>query len=76
MDNVDCIGCGKCCGNHWLVRLEGKRERELFPDSIVFGKYIWTDECPYLIEGKCTIQEEKPHKCREYFCEEHFKLGN
>lgn len=73
MNEVTCIGCGECCKKHWLVRLTGKHEKQLFENQIVFGEFIWTDECSYLNDGKCTIQDIKPHKCKEYFCEKHFK---
>ena len=67
MDN--CIGCGKCCNKHWLLKLTSNSEIELFSDSVVFGSFIWTDECKYLIDNKCSIHENKPFKCKEYFCE-------
>lgn len=70
---IDCIGCGKCCSNKWLVKLTSKSEIDIFGDSVVFGNYIWTNECPFFINNKCTIQNEKPLKCKEYYCEKYFK---
>jgi Fe-S-cluster containining protein len=71
---VDCIGCGECCSKHWLLRLTGNHEKNMFKDHIVFGEYIWTDECPYFIDNKCQINDNKPHKCKEYYCEKYFKV--
>lgn len=70
---IDCIGCGNCCKNRWLLKLTSKSEINMFGDFVVFGNYIWTNECPFLINNKCTIQDNKPLKCKEYFCEKYFK---
>lgn len=64
-----CNACGKCCKKHWLLKLTGKKEIELFGDSVVFSEYIWTDQCMFFIKNKCSIHENKPFKCKEYFCE-------
>jgi len=65
-----CIACGKCCKKNWLVRLSSQREKDLFGDKVVFGEFIWTNECPYLIDNKCSIHDERqPFCCKEYFCE-------
>ena len=68
-----CIACGKCCKKHWLLKLTNEKEKELFKDSIIFGEFIWTDQCKYLKENKCINHDNRPYKCREYFCEEHIK---
>lgn len=65
----ECIGCGNCCKKHWLVKLTNKHELELFEGSVVFGDYIWTDECKYQIDNKCSIHENKPYRCKEFECE-------
>lgn len=65
----ECIGCGNCCKKHWLLRLTNNAEKELFPNHIVYGEFIWTDTCPYQVDNKCTIHENKPMRCTEYFCE-------
>lgn len=67
MDN--CIACGKCCHKHWIVKLLSNQEKELFKDQIVFGEYIWTDQCKFLKNNQCSIHEDKPYKCKEYFYE-------
>ena len=69
----DCQACGKCCEKHWLLRLIGEREISLFGDDVVYGSFIWVDQCKYNVDGKCTIHEDKPHKCKEYFCEGYFE---
>ena len=69
MDDVTCNACGKCCKKHWLLRLSGKHEMKLFEGQIVFGDFIWTNECKYLVDNKCNIHEYSPTKCKEYFCE-------
>jgi Fe-S-cluster containining protein len=66
---TECKACGKCCNKHWIVRLTSKHEIELFGDDVVFGNYIWTDECKFLKDGKCGIHDNKPKKCKDYFCE-------
>lgn len=66
----ECKGCGKCCQKHWLLKLTNKHEKKLFKDSIVYGEFIWTDECKFLKEGNCLIHDERqPYKCKQYFCE-------
>lgn len=72
-DHVACIGCGECCTKHWLLKLSSNHEKELFKEQLICGEYIWTDECKYLKDNICQINDNKPHKCKEYFCEEHFK---
>lgn len=69
MDN--CIGCGECCKKHWLLRLTSEREKTLFVNDIVYGNFIWTDKCKYFIDNKCSIHEEKPFRCKEYYCEKY-----
>lgn len=65
----ECKACGKCCEKHWLVKLTNDREKERFPQSKYDKGFMWTDQCPYLKAGKCTTHDDKPLKCREYFCE-------
>jgi len=69
MDN--CIGCGECCKKHWLLRLTSEHEKTLFVNDIVYGSFIWTDACKYYIANKCSIHEEKPFRCKEYYCEKY-----
>lgn len=61
------------CKNKWLLKLTNKSEIDIFKDFVVFGNYIWTNECPFFVNNKCTIQENKPYKCKEYYCEKYFK---
>jgi len=67
----ECKACGKCCRNHWKVKLTNRHELELFKGSVLDGGYIWTDECKFLSEdGKCmTHGDQQPEKCKQYFCE-------
>ena len=65
----ECKACGKCCQNHWLVQLFGETELKRFKKHLVYEKFIWTDLCPYLKNGKCNIHDIKPYRCRQYFCE-------
>lgn len=70
MNINDCISCGKCCEKHWLVKLTSDKEKKLFKKELVFGEFIWTDECKYFMKSKCKIHNERqPFKCKEYFCE-------
>ena len=73
MNKVTCIGCGQCCQKHWKVKLSRKHELELFKNHVIDGGYVFTDECPYLDGKKCIIQEEKPYKCKEYYCEKYYE---
>lgn len=70
----ECIACGKCCKKHWLLRLSSDKEIKLFGKDVVFGNFIWTDECKFQkVDGKCKIHGEKqPFMCKEYFCENKF----
>lgn len=68
---MNCIGCGECCKKHWLLRLSGKGEKKLFKGHIVYGEFIWTDQCPYFKNNKCNIHSSKPYRCKEYFCEKY-----
>jgi Fe-S-cluster containining protein len=68
---MNCISCGECCKKHWLLHLKSDYEKSLFKSLIVYGEYIWTDQCPYLQNNKCSIHDDKPYKCKEYFCEKH-----
>jgi len=71
---TECIACGKCCQKHWLLKLTNKYELKLFKKEIVFGEYIWTDQCKFLSKNKCKIHNEKqPFRCKEYFCENNLK---
>ena len=70
IDEANCIGCGECCKKHWLVRLTSEHEKSLF-DNKVAGEFIWTDQCPYHVDNKCAIHENKPFKCKEYYCEKY-----
>ena len=65
----ECKSCGKCCKKDWLVKLSGKREISLFEGHILFGEFVNTSLCPYFKSNKCSIHEDKPFKCKEYFCE-------
>lgn len=66
---MNCTKCGKCCEKHWLLKLTSEHEKSMFTNSMVFGDFIWTDECPYLKNKTCAIHQDKPYKCKEYFCE-------
>jgi Fe-S-cluster containining protein len=67
---MDCLTCdGRCCKHHWIIRLE-EDEKHLFEGHIIWGKFIWTDECPYFIDNKCSIHDKKPRKCTKYYCED------
>jgi len=63
------MACGKCCEKHWLVHLSGNKELKMFKEQLVFIDYMWTDLCPYLKDGKCAIQDNKPQRCKDFFCE-------
>ena len=69
--NMKCISCGKCCKKQWLLRLTSEHEKSMFKDVMVFGNFIWTNECPYLKNNKCIIHQDKPYKCKEYLCEKY-----
>lgn len=41
----------------------------MFKEHLVYGEFIWTDECPYLKNNICEIHDNKPMNCKKYFCE-------
>jgi len=79
--DVPCGDCNACCRtSHFIhVRPEEKRalaripHRLLFPapglppGNLVLG-YDKTGCCPMLVDGRCTIYEERPLACRTYDC--------
>ena len=69
---VSCLACGMCCNKHWLLKLTSNSEIKLFEDQLIYGEYIWTDQCKFLKNNKCTNHINRPQKCKEYFCEKHF----
>lgn len=65
----NCTLCGRCCTKHWLLKLTNNHEKEMFKEHLVYGEFIWTDECPYLKNNICEIHDNKPMNCKKYFCE-------
>lgn len=67
----ECNGCGSCCKKHWLLKLTNKYEIEFFKDNVVYGEFIWTDQCPHLKDNQCSIHgtDSQPHRCKEFSCE-------
>jgi Fe-S-cluster containining protein len=63
-----CTGCGECC--HFE-----KAEHRLYGSSLELAMLLdragdrskTEDRCPYQIEGKCTVRQERLIGCRTYY---------
>lgn len=76
-----CRGCGECCGRFVplsaldVERLRGfaRRSRvETAPLATVDGDSLTLNmNCPFLVDGLCSVYEARPEVCREYRCDLH-----
>jgi uncharacterized protein len=79
--DVPCGECNACCRtSHFIhVRPEEKRARSRIPRELLFPApdlppgnqvlgYDQEGRCPMLVEGRCTIYEDRPIACRTYDC--------
>lgn len=69
---TDCQACGKCCDFERF----GHRLYLTTPELVFFENQIpvsrllpmETDVCPYRIDGKCSVYEERFAGCRIFMC--------
>lgn len=75
----DCKQCGACCK---FFRLPVRNEKELVKQFINhFGFELETydievsfkGKCKNLINNKCSIYENRPELCKEFYCKRHCK---
>jgi uncharacterized protein len=78
---VPCGECTACCTSSQFVHI-GPDETETlahipapllfaapgFPDGHVLMGYDERGHCPMLIDGRCSIYEDRPRTCRAYDC--------
>jgi hypothetical protein len=77
--NVRCAGCGRCCNFSDF-------DHRLFvssPELIYFYEKIGPEikpmtagQCPYNINGKCAIYEDRFAGCRIFFCKDDADFQN
>ena len=85
---VPCGSCNACCRtSHFIhVRPEEKQPRSRLPRELLFPApglppghlvlaYDQDGRCPMLVEGRCTIYEDRPLACRTYDCRVYAATG-
>ena len=86
--DVPCGSCNACCRtSHFIhVRPEEKRSRARLPRELLFPApglppgnlvlaYDEDGRCPMLIEGRCSVYEDRPLACRTYDCRVYAATG-
>lgn len=48
-------GCSKCCSD--MIQFSPSEEKRM-------GGYEWNGKCSHLIDGKCSVYENRPFVCR------------
>ena len=70
MELVKCLMCGDCCTTVKSLSVVAEQDdinrwgRDGRADIIARLMGIGSDGCPMLINGKCSIHDTKPNKCR------------
>jgi hypothetical protein len=78
---VPCGDCSACCTASQFIHIEPDEARALaripsdllfpapgLPDGHVLMGYDQRGHCPMLVEGRCSIYEDRPRTCRAYDC--------
>ena len=82
---MNCNNCSKCCEDIILPLAvkpdeDIKRWIELHNLKIFYkGEIVYlkiNHKCSKLINGRCSIYEQRPNNCREYECENNFGRPN
>ena len=86
--NVPCGSCNACCRtSHFIhIRVEEKRARARLPRELLFPApgmppgtlvlgYDQDGRCPMLVDGRCTVYEDRPLTCRTYDCRVYAATG-
>jgi hypothetical protein len=79
--DVPCAGCTACCTASQFVHIEPDETNTLarIPDALLFPAprmprgnvilgYDERGHCPMLVDGKCSIYDDRPRACRTYDC--------
>src|SRR4051812_18756771 len=79
--DVPCGECTGCCRSSLFIHIkpEETRARARIPKALQFPApglpkgnvlmgYNKKGECPMLVDGKCSIYEDRPQTCRDYDC--------
>ena len=79
--NVDCGDCNACCRSSYFIHIRPEEKQTLarinrkllfpapgLPKGNVLLGYYSNGHCPMMIEGQCSIYEERPITCRSYDC--------
>ena len=69
-----CDNCCKCCEDIILTlethpSADIKRWIELHDIEVIENKVRIKNKCTKLVDGKCSIYEDRPDNCRHYICE-------
>jgi hypothetical protein len=86
--DVPCGSCNACCRtSHFIhVRPEEKRARTRLPRKLLFPApglppgtlVLGSDQagrCPMLVDGRCTVYQDRPLTCRTYDCRVYAATG-
>jgi uncharacterized protein len=78
---VNCGGCDACCSSSSFIHIRPHETRTLdkIPDNLLFPApamprghvllgYDTNGRCPMLINGRCSIYDDRPLTCRNYDC--------
>ena len=78
---VPCGECRGCCRSSMFIHIgpEEKQTRQRIPRALLFPApglpkghvlmgYNDRGECPMLVDGECSIYEDRPQTCRAYDC--------
>jgi hypothetical protein len=86
--DVPCGTCNACCRtSHFIhVRPEERRARARLPRELLFPApglppgtlvlgYDQAGRCPVLVDGRCTVYQDRPLTCRTYDCRVYAATG-
>jgi len=78
---VACGECKACCDSSYFIHIRPEEKRTLeridprilfeapeMPAGNVLMGYDQHGNCPMLVDGKCSIYEDRPKTCRNYDC--------
>jgi Fe-S-cluster containining protein len=79
--DVPCGDCIACCTSSYFIHIGSGESRALgripkellfpapgLPKGNVLMGYDEQGRCPMLVDGKCSIYEDRPQTCRDYDC--------
>lgn len=68
---VACRGCGQCCdfARNDFRLYASRLELELVLRRHPPPRLTPQGQCGYLLDGRCSIYDERPLGCRTYFCD-------